>query len=117
MLRMIAFLFGVAFILAGVAGYLPSFTQNGLLFGYFMVNPMHNMVHIVSGLVAIFACTNAGYAKWFFRLFGIIYGLVAISGFYWHGDLMMMHMNMADNMLHTVIAIVSLYLGFVAKIA
>ncbi len=36
MLRMIAVLFGIALIFAGVAGFLPAFTPGGLLFGLFM---------------------------------------------------------------------------------
>ena len=40
MLRIIAILFGIAFIFAGVAGNLPMFMHDGMLFGYFSVNSL-----------------------------------------------------------------------------
>lgn len=117
MLKIMAILFGIAFIFAGVAGFIPTFYINDLLLGYFEVNTMHNIIHIVSGVIAIMAATNYLFALWYFRIFGLVYGLVAILGFVFHGDLsfMMMHVNTADNILHVVIAIVALYLGFVFK--
>lgn len=117
MLRIMAVLFGIAFIFVGVAGFLPTFMHNGLLLGYFEVNNMHNLVHLISGIVAIIAATNYRYSKIYFQLFGLVYAAVAIVGFYRQGDLsfMMMHVNMADNILHIVIAVVALYLGFSAR--
>lgn len=106
-----AILFGIGFIFAGVAGYLPQFSQNNLLFGFFEVNSMHNMVHIISGVLAIMCATNYRLAKIYFALFGIIYTVVAILGFWRNGDLFMMHVNLNDNILHLVIGVVALYLG------
>lgn len=115
MLRIIAILFGIGFIFAGVAGFLPTFVQDGLLFGYFEVNAMHNMVHLVSGVIAIMAATRFSLAKLYFQVFGIIYTLLALVGFWRNGDLFVMHMNMADNILHIVIGVVAIYLGFSAR--
>lgn len=118
MLRFAAVIFGIGFIFIGVAGFMPSFMKNGLLLGYFTIDSIHNIVHIVSGVIAIMAATNFRYAKLYFKLFGILYGLVAIVGFVREGDLsfMMMYTNTADNILHAVIAVVAIFLGFfVAK--
>jgi hypothetical protein len=117
MLRIFAILFGIGFISAGVAGFFPLATPEGYLFGLFQVDFMHNLVHIVSGVIAIMAATSYRYSRLYFQIFGIIYGLVTIAGFIWQGDLgfMMMHMNMADNFLHLGITIVALYLGFFTK--
>jgi len=114
MIRLIAVLFGVGFIFAGVAGFFPSFMPNGLLFGLFEVDSMHNIVHIASGVIAIMAATSHKYSRLYFQIFGIVYAIVAILGFVLNGDLsfMMMHVNMADNFLHLGIAIVALYMGF-----
>lgn len=114
MLRTFAILFGIAFIFAGVAGFLPSFMPNGLLLGYFQVDTMHNVFHIASGVIAIMCATSLKMSRLFFQIFGVIYALIAILGFIWNGDFsfMMMHMNMADNILHIVIAVVALWLGF-----
>ena len=114
-IRTFSTLFGLAFIAAGVAGFMPRFTTDDMLFGIFMVDSMHNWVHIISGIVALFAATKMGYARLYFQIFGIVYGIVAILGFIWNGDLMMMQVNMADNVLHAVIAVISLYLGFLFK--
>ena len=115
MLRIMAILFGITFIFAGVAGFLPSFTTDGLLFGYFAVDSMHNIAHIVSGVIAIMAATSPKYTRWYFQIFGIIYAVVAIVGFWRGGDLYIMTVNFADNILHTVIGVVALYLGFFVK--
>lgn len=114
MIRIMAIVFGVGFIFAGVAGFLPIFYMDDLLFGLFQVDAMHNIVHLASGIIAIMAATQYKYSIWYFKIFGIVYGLVTIAGFVWQGDLgfMMMHMNMADNILHTVISVIALYLGF-----
>ena len=115
MLRILAVLFGIAFIFGGVAGFVPDFSPNGLLFGFFEVHPLHNVVHIVTGVIAIMAATKFKYTKLFFQIFGIIYTIVAIIGFVRSGDLYVMHVNTADNILHLVIGVVSLYLGFAFK--
>lgn len=114
-LRSVALVFGIGFLAAGILGFVPAFTPGGNLLGYFEVDSMHNIVHIASGVIALFACSSAIYAKWYFRIFGILYGIAAIAGFVRAGDLYMMHVNMADNILHLVIAVIALYLGFVYK--
>ncbi|RDI46543.1 DUF4383 domain-containing protein [Aquicella lusitana] len=117
MLRIIAVIFGIAFIFAGVAGFLPSLAPDGFLLGYFQVNAMHNLVHIISGVIAIMAATSHKYSRLYFQVFGIIYAIVTIIGFARNGDLsfIMMQFNTADNILHLVIALVALYLGFFFK--
>lgn len=112
MLRFIAILFGIALIFAGVAGYLPMFTKDNLLLGYFEVDSMHNLFHIASGVLAIMAATNYDATKLFFKLFGLLYTAIAIWGFWTNGDLVIMHVNLADNILHIVIGVIAIYLGF-----
>jgi len=115
MIRFIAILFGIAFIFAGVAGFMPAFTTNGALLGIFEVDSMHNMGYIVSGVIAIMAATSYRLTKLYFLIFGVIYTIVAILGFWRNGDLFIMHVNMADNFLHLGIGIVSLLLGYYAS--
>lgn len=114
LVRIMAILFGIGFIFAGVAGFLPSFTPDGLLFGIFMVDTMHNVVHLVSGVVAIMAATRFNYSVLFFKVFAILYGIVTVLGFWLQGDLgfIMIHMNTADNFLHLGITLVALYVGY-----
>jgi hypothetical protein len=117
MVRILAILFGIAFIFGGVAGYgvMPQFVENGLLFGYFEVDTIHNLVHIVTGVLAIMAATSYRLSKLFFILFGLIYAAAAVLGFWHQGDLYIMHADMADNYLHAGVAIIALLIGFSAK--
>jgi len=112
MTRFFAVVFGIAFIFAGVAGFLPMFNQDGMLFGYFMVNGIHNVVHITSGVIAIMTATSYRYARLYFQIFGLIYVIVAIIGFWNDGDLYLMQVNQADNLLHIVIGVLALLIGF-----
>ena len=114
MLRIIAVIFGIAFIFAGVAGFIPAFALDGYLFGLFEINTMHNIIHIVSGVVAIMCATSFKSTKLYFQIFGAVYLLVAILGFV-RGDLIIMHVNMPDNFLHLAIGAIALYLGFRAS--
>jgi hypothetical protein len=115
MLKRIAVGFGIVFLLVGVLGFVPGVAPNEHLLGIFHVNPAHNMVHIVTGIGAI-ACglASAHAAQLFFRIFGVVYGLVAVLGFVM-GDqpiLGVISNNRADAWLHTGIAAVSLFFGF-----
>ena len=116
-LQILSLIFGIAFIFAGIAGFMPTFTMDGYLFGFFIFNFFHNLVHIVSGVIAVLAAFKFTYAKWYFRLFGLVYLVVAILGFM-HAEILSMvglHMNLADNILHIVIALVALYLGWAVR--
>src|SRR3990167_355456 len=109
--RFFAVLFGIVFIFAGVAGFLPTFTLDGLLFGYFTTHPIHNVVHMVTGVIAIMAATSYRASRLFFQLFGLVYSVIAIWGFWSNGDLLIMHVNAADNILHIIIGVLALLIG------
>ena len=118
MLKSAAILFGVVFLAVGVLGFVPGVTNNDMLLGIFHVNAAHNAVHLLSGAVALWTgLTSAAHARMYFRVFGVIYALVAVLGFY-AGDGMLLGLisnNMPDTWLHVAIAVVALTLGFAAK--
>jgi len=118
MLKTAAIVFGIAFLLAGVLGFVPGITNDQMLLGIFHVNPAHNVVHLLSGAVALWAgFTSVAYARIYFRVFGVVYALVAIIGFM-DTDGMLLGLisnNRADAWLHVAIAVVSLVLGFAVK--
>jgi hypothetical protein len=118
MLKTAAVVFGIVFLVAGVLGFVPAVTTDGMLLGIFHVNTVHNVVHLLSGAVALWAgMTSVSNARLYFRVFGIVYGLVAVLGFV-SGDepiLGLIANNAADNWLHVAIAVVSLWLGFGVK--
>lgn len=115
MVKTMAVLFGVVFLLVGILGFVPAVTKDQMLLGIFHVNAAHNCVHLLSGVVALIAgMAGAGAARWYFRIFGLVYGLVAVMGFMM-GDGMLLGLisnNTADTWLHVGIAAVSLILGF-----
>lgn len=113
MLRILAVLFGICFIFVGVAAFFTAFVStNGLLFGLFTVNTMANVVHILTGVIAIMAATTTNTSRLFFKCFGIIYLIMAILGFWQEGDLLFMRASTADNILHLILSILALYFGF-----
>ncbi|HEY3179691.1 MAG TPA: DUF4383 domain-containing protein [Casimicrobiaceae bacterium] len=117
MLKKIAIAFGIVFIIVGIVS---AVTPNGRLLGYFEVNAAHNMVHLATGVIAVivgFVSEKA--ARLFFQIFGVIYALVALLGFFTGNQplLGIVAINAADNWLHVLIAIVALYLGFGMKAA
>ena len=115
MLRIIAIIFGIAFIFVGVAGFLSTFVKNGLLFGIFEMGSLHSIAFIVTGVLAIMCATRFKSTKLYFKIVGIVYAIVAIVGFWRGGDLYILHVNLADNVLHIVIGVIAIYLGFAAK--
>jgi hypothetical protein len=117
-LKTIALLFGVVFLVVGILGFVPAVTPNQMLLGIFHVNTAHNVVHLLSGVLALWAgMSSTAYARLYFRLFGVVYALVAVLGFL-AGNAMVLGLisnNMADTALHVVIALVALTLGFLVK--
>ena len=117
MIQKLAWVFGIVFIVIGILGFVPSLAPGGLLLGIFSVDAMHNVVHLVSGVLAILAAWgSARYARLYFKVFGVVYALVTVIGFI-QGDtiLGLMMINTADNFLLLVIALVALWAGFGAK--
>jgi hypothetical protein len=116
MIKTLAWVFGIVFLAVGVLGYVPGITQDGMLLGIFEVDGLHNIIHILSGLAAVAAAYGLYAPRLYFQVFGAVYGLVAVLGFV-QGDTVMglIMVNMADNLLHVVIAAAALYIGFGMK--
>lgn len=104
------------FIGAGVAGFVPGITVNGELLGIFDVGLAHNLVHIISGMLALGASAAGGtYPRLFFRAFGFAYGAFTIAGMLQENTVLgIFGVNMADNLMHLSVSFVSLALGFLA---
>jgi hypothetical protein len=116
--KKLSLLFGVVFLAIGILGFVPGITRVEHMLGIFHVNAAHNAVHILTGLIALMAGLASEHAATlFFRIFGVVYGLVAILGFA-YGDQPIFGLisnNVADTWLHVGVATVSLLLGFAVK--
>jgi hypothetical protein len=121
MVKSAAILFGIVFLIVGILGFVPAATppmadgNGGMLLGLFHVNTAHNLVHVASGIVFLLCgMAGTGASRTFFKIFGIVYALVAILGFV-QGDVNLLGMianNRADVWLHVGLAVTMLYLGF-----
>lgn len=115
MLNKIAIIFGIIMLIIGVLGFIPDAAPQGYLLGLFHINLPHNLIHILTGAISLYCGLSGGKAsRIFFQVFGIVYGIVAILGFFYESRpiLGFIANNMADNILHVVIALAALYLGF-----
>ena len=117
MAKTMAVLFGVVFLVIGILGFVPAVTKDEMLLGIFHVNAAHNCVHLLSGVVALICgMMGVGAARMYFKLFGLVYGAVAVLGFLNPGEHVMLlgliSNNTATTWLHVAIAAVSLIIGF-----
>ncbi|RDI45444.1 DUF4383 domain-containing protein [Falsibacillus pallidus] len=98
-------LLGVVFILLGIIGFFVQFD------GIFHLTPMHNIVHLVSGIIALICTTSEARAAAYAKIFGFVYLLVGIIGMFTHEFAGIIFL-FADNILHFLIAFASIYIGF-----
>lgn len=123
--NMAATWFGAILLIIGILGFIPGITQmnsNGTnyLLGLFAVNVVHNLVHIVTGIVGLAAGLSgrADYARMFFLVFGIVYALVTIIGFIQGTTVLgIIVVNGWDNVLHLLITVVSFAVYFASATA
>ena len=103
---------GLVLTIVGIAGF---FTDGMLLM--FQVDTVHNIVHLASGLVALYSFNASQSAsRMYLIVFGLVYAVVTVLGFWMGGDILGLFMvNAADNYLHLAIAAVSLIVGFGGK--
>ena len=118
MVQKLAWGFGIVLTLVGILGFVPGVTSaDGLLLGIFQVDALHNVVHLLTGVLAIVAALGAGtYSRLFFQVFGVVYALVTIVGFVQGNTVLgLFPVNMADNVLHILITVFALWAGFMVK--
>jgi hypothetical protein len=132
MLKTMALIFGIVFLAIGAAGFVPGLVHQpmtphaelkmgadtaGNLLGLFPVNMLHNIVHILFGVIGLAASRSVGGARGYFKFIFVAYALLAILGLIPAAQtlfgLVPLHGN--DVWLHLVLALAGLYFGFVHK--
>lgn len=115
--RIVALVIGVVYTLVGIVGFFVSSSMAvGNLLG-FDVDLVHNLIHLVTGLVAL-AAVFSGWSRRFNQAFGIIYIVLGIAGLiypalYFNGLLLgLTHVNALDHGLHLVTGLVAAGVGF-----
>jgi hypothetical protein len=122
--QLLALVFGAIYTVIGIVGFF--ITGFGDFFGNangvpmqhdetllgFMINPMHNVVHILIGVVGIALSRTLSGARTYGWLLAVGYGAAFVYGlFAVDKDWDFLNLNWADNVLHLVTAIVGLVIA------
>jgi hypothetical protein len=121
--RLVATIFGAVYILVGLLGFAVTggvgflATEGGLLLGIFMVNPLHNIAHLLIGAALLIGgLVSARAAKTVNIVVGAAYLLLGIVGFFLVGTaLNILALNTFDHFLHLASALVLLGVGLAAE--
>ena len=133
--RNFAMILGVVFIVVGILGFIPGInaahnmqgnpppplivdTSSGYLLKLFHVNVLHNLVHILFGVLGI-AMARMGQAVNYCRFVAIAYGLLAILGMIPTFNLQytfgLIPIEGHDIWLHALIALAAAAFGWMVK--
>ena len=117
MLKILAYIFGAVLVAIGVLGFVPVLTPHGMLFGVFGVNVLLNIINLVAGLVFLTAAAGVVEQltpKLFFQIFGVVYLVIGLLGLLPAAGPLLTTIanNLGNTVLHLVIGVISLLLGF-----
>ncbi|MFD3743346.1 DUF4383 domain-containing protein [Nocardia sp. NPDC058633] len=118
---------GAVFLLVGVLGFIPGVTtdydslrwaghrSHAQLFGIFTVSVLHNVVHLVFGILGLLAATGAAAARTFLLGGGVIYLALWLYGLLVdeHSDANFVPLDDADNWLHLGLGLGMIALGLI----
>lgn len=129
--RTFALVFGVAFLLIGISGFVPGLLQPpheghpqisldtgyGQVFGLFPVNVLHNIVHILFGIWGLMASKSIAGAKTYGRATAIIYAVLTLAGLVPTLNTMFGLVPLFGNdvWLHALLAAIAGYFGWVHR--
>lgn len=114
LLQYVALAVGAVFLLVGILGFVPGITTNtemlsmaghhsgAMLLGIFQVSVLHNVVHLLFGVLGLTLWRNAKMAKGFLVVGGIVYLALGFYGVFIDqaSAANFVPVNMADNILH-----------------
>jgi hypothetical protein len=122
--QMLALAFGAVYLLIGIIGFFitgfdnffgneagtPHHVDENLL--GFMINPMHNLVHILIGVAGLVLARTLSGARTYGWLLAVGYGAAFLYGLFAVGEEWdFLNLNWADNILHLVTAVVGLVIA------
>jgi arginine exporter protein ArgO len=116
---------GAVFLLVGILGFVPGITTNydqlggaghssmAMLLGVFQVSILHNIVHLLFGIVGLASARTAAAAKNFLIWGGVVYAVLWIYGLVIDpmSSANFVPLNTADNWLHLLLAVGMIALG------
>jgi hypothetical protein len=126
--RTFALVVGAVFLLVGILGFIPGVTTNysdmtfaghegdTALLGIFDVNILHNVVHLLFGVLGLIAARSSSVARTYLIAGGATYLVVWLYGILVDGDSAanIININGADNALHLFLGLGMLGLGLIS---
>ncbi len=127
-----ALIIGIFFLLCGVMGFIPAFvkaptvtpdvaglgftTGYGYLLGLFPINVLHNIVHLLVGILGIYASISLDSSRLYSGVLGLFYGALTVMGLFppTQSTLGFIPIFGNDVWLHAVTAAIAVYFGFIA---
>jgi hypothetical protein len=122
-----ALLAGIVFLAVGILGFVPGITTHygdltfaghdsgAKLLGIFQTSILHNIVHLLFGLVGIAMARSWEGARTFLIGGGVVYLVLFVYGLLEHGgsSANFIPVNSADNVLHAAFGVAMIALGLV----
>jgi hypothetical protein len=122
-----ALLAGIVFLAVGILGFVPGITTHygdltfaghdsgAKLLGIFQTSILHNIVHLLFGLVGIAMARSWEGARTFLIGGGVVYLVLFVYGLLAHGgsSANFIPVNSADNVLHAAFGVAMIALGLV----
>ena len=129
--RRFALIWGIGFLLFGVLGFVPGATRmhhqdepnlivegpgHGDLLGLFHVNVLHNVIHLLFGVLGVAAWPSTSRARGYARLVAVSYSLLALLGLIpamnINNTFGLVPIHGHDVWLHVLLAAPAAYFGF-----
>jgi len=127
--RYFALIYGIVFLVIGIAGFIPALKTPpqpgvdlavdmgfGRLLGIFPVNVLHNIVHLLFGIWGVAAYRSFSRARLYARAVAVVYAVLAVLGFFPVVNTLfgLVPLYGNDIWLHIVLAAIAVYFGFFA---
>ena len=117
--QILALVFGAVYLLVGIVGFFVTGfddfagnSQHEMLIGLFMINPLHNVAHILVGIAGIVLARTLASARTYGWMLAVLYGALFVYGLIASGQSWdFLNINAADNVLHIITAVVGLVIA------
>lgn len=122
-----AIVYGIVFLIVGIAGFIPGLTSDigsmsfgghhseAMLLGIFQVSILHNIVHLLYGILGLALSRRHGAARAYLLIGGVVYLVLWIYGLAVNKESManFVPLNSGDDWLHFVLGVTMVGLAII----